>query len=127
VTERWVLNASPLLVLANTGYEVLLRQLADTVVIPSAVAIEIMAGPHNDRARLQVASGNWPIVDSPHALINYWPGISEVARHPSYPTPRSIRAGLQFLTMALPVAVHGRSMFRLRALLASFFRRNAAD
>ena len=67
MTERWVLNASPLIVLANTGYEMLLRQLADKVIVPRSVAVEIMAGPHNDRARLQVASGNWPIVDSPHA------------------------------------------------------------
>jgi len=67
MTERWVLNASPLIVLANTGYETLIRQLTVDVIVPRAVANEIMAGPHTDRARLQVTAGDWPIIDAPPA------------------------------------------------------------
>lgn len=38
MTERWVLNASPLIVLATAGYEDLTRQLADEVIVARAVA-----------------------------------------------------------------------------------------
>jgi len=44
VIERWVLNASPLIVLAHIGREDLLFALADEVVVPRAVALEIQEG-----------------------------------------------------------------------------------
>ena len=67
MVERWILNASPLIVLANTGHEGLIRQLASEIVVPTAVAKEIMAGPANDRARLQVAAGEWQVAEVPPA------------------------------------------------------------
>lgn len=67
MVERWILNASPLIVLANTGYEGLIRQLASEFVVPRAVAIEILAGPVDDRARLQIAGGEWPVDEAPRA------------------------------------------------------------
>jgi predicted nucleic acid-binding protein len=63
VTERWVLNASPLIVLARVGQEHLFRALADDVVVPRAVVEEIEAGPADDRARQAIAEGYFAIVD----------------------------------------------------------------
>ena len=65
MTERWVLNASPLIVLAKTGYGSIIRQLADEVIVPRAVAREILAGPVDDRARVQIAGGAWLLGDTP--------------------------------------------------------------
>jgi hypothetical protein len=45
VTERWVLNAFPLIVLARAGHEGLFLELADQVVVPRPAALEIEAGP----------------------------------------------------------------------------------
>jgi predicted nucleic acid-binding protein len=64
VTERWVLNASPLIVLARVGQEHLFRALADDVVVPRAVVEEIEAGPADDRARQAIAEGYFAIVDA---------------------------------------------------------------
>ena len=64
MAERWVLNASPLIVLARIGQEQLFQALADEVVIPRAVAEEIEAGPAKDPARQAVAGGQFPIVDT---------------------------------------------------------------
>jgi predicted nucleic acid-binding protein len=50
VTERWVLNASPLIVLSKIGQAHLFTELAESVV-PNAVVAEIMAGPEDDPAR----------------------------------------------------------------------------
>jgi predicted nucleic acid-binding protein len=82
VSERWVLNASPLIVLTNTGYGSLIRQLADEVVIPRAVADEILAGPVDDRARLEIAGGEWSVEDTPSAsaeLLAWDLGAGETA------------------------------------------------
>ena len=64
MTERWVLNASPLIVLARVGQEHLFHTLADEVVVPRAVAVEIEAGPVDDPARQVIASGYFAIVDA---------------------------------------------------------------
>ncbi|MEJ5310104.1 MAG: DUF3368 domain-containing protein [Anaerolineae bacterium] len=50
MTERWVLNSSPLIALGRIGYTYLFRELATDIAIPRAVADEIKAGPANDRA-----------------------------------------------------------------------------
>ena len=57
VPEHWVLNASPLIVLSRAGHENLLLDLPDQVVVPRAVALEIQAGPVEDRAKQALASG----------------------------------------------------------------------
>jgi len=64
VTERWVLNASPLIVLARVGQEHLFHILADEVVVPRAVAVEIEAGPADDPARQVIAGGYLAIVEA---------------------------------------------------------------
>jgi predicted nucleic acid-binding protein len=65
MSERWVLNASPLIVLARSGYEDLLLKLPEQVVVPQAVESEIQAGPAGDPARQTLARGRFPIVESP--------------------------------------------------------------
>ncbi len=64
MTERWVLNASPIIVLARIGQEHLLHTLADEVVVPRAVAVEIEAGPADDPARQAIAGGHLTIVET---------------------------------------------------------------
>jgi len=65
VSEYWVLNASPLIVLARIGRENLLPALADQIVIPQAVAAEIQAGPVQDQARQALIAGQFTIVETP--------------------------------------------------------------
>ena len=81
VTERWVLNTSPLIVLAHVGQERLFRALADDVVIPRAVVKEIKAGLADDRARQAIAGGRFAIVDAvPAPEILAWDlGAGETA------------------------------------------------
>ncbi|MBC8263357.1 MAG: DUF3368 domain-containing protein [Anaerolineales bacterium] len=64
MTERWVLNASPLIVLARVGQEHLFHILTDELAIPRAVAVEIEAGPANDPARQAIAGGYFAIVEA---------------------------------------------------------------
>ena len=65
MTERWILNASPLIVLARVGYEDLCLKLADSVVVPQAVATEIEAGPERDPARQVLAARRFDVVETP--------------------------------------------------------------
>ncbi|MBN2003803.1 MAG: DUF3368 domain-containing protein [Anaerolineae bacterium] len=62
--EHWVLNASPLIVLAQVGRADLFEALADTVVVPRAVVAEIEAGPEGDPARRWLAGAPVPIVET---------------------------------------------------------------
>lgn len=57
MSDVFVVNASPVIVLAKIGHLGLLTRLADRVLLPSAVADEILAGPDGDPARVAVASG----------------------------------------------------------------------
>jgi predicted nucleic acid-binding protein len=65
VTERWVLNASPVIALSRVDYVHLLLDLPDAAVLPAAVAAEIEAGPASDAARQAVEAGRFEIVDVP--------------------------------------------------------------
>jgi predicted nucleic acid-binding protein len=44
VSDRWVVNASPIILLAKAGQISLLLQLAGEVVVPASVARKIQAG-----------------------------------------------------------------------------------
>jgi predicted nucleic acid-binding protein len=65
VSEHGVVNASPLIVLARAGQLDLLASLADEVVIPREVALEIEAGPAQDEARQALAEGQFTLIDTP--------------------------------------------------------------
>ncbi len=64
MTERWILNASPLIALGRIGYAHLFNALATEIVIPRAVADEIKAGPTNDRAQRAITDNAQHIVDT---------------------------------------------------------------
>jgi predicted nucleic acid-binding protein len=49
--EKWVVNASPLIVLARINHFFLLQRLAKEIVVPAGVAKEIAQGPGDDPAR----------------------------------------------------------------------------
>ncbi len=53
--RRWIINASPLIVLAKVGQVALLPELATELVIPRGVVEEIEAGSLDDPARLWLA------------------------------------------------------------------------
>jgi predicted nucleic acid-binding protein len=59
VPDAWVVNASPLIALAHAGQLELLEKLPVELVVPEAVAEEILAGP-DDPARRALASGWGP-------------------------------------------------------------------
>lgn len=82
MAENWVVNASPLIVLARAGQVELLSSLADTLVVPRAVAIEIQAGPSGDQARQAITAGKFNIIDAPPApseLLAWDLGAGETA------------------------------------------------
>lgn len=54
MTERWVINASPLIVLSKINQQTLIWQLADELVVPNAVLTEITTGPADDPARMHL-------------------------------------------------------------------------
>lgn len=56
MSERWVVNASPLIVLARINQQNLLPDLCEQLLLPDAVLNEINAGPDDDAARLYLAT-----------------------------------------------------------------------
>jgi predicted nucleic acid-binding protein len=65
LTDRWVINASPLICLAKAGYADLLLNLPAEVLVPQGVVEEIQAGKSSDPARLILAAGNFPTAEIP--------------------------------------------------------------
>jgi len=49
--KKWVVNASPLIVLGRINHLFLLQHLAEEIVVPVGVAKEIARGPEDDPAR----------------------------------------------------------------------------
>lgn len=64
VTERWILNSSPLIALGRIGYIGLFDKLSPDIAIPRAVADEIKAGPSDDRAYRALPNYTHCIVDT---------------------------------------------------------------
>ena len=59
--------------MARAGCEELPLQLPEQVVIPEAVLSEVMAGPAGDPARHALASGKFPVIETPfRAEILTW-------------------------------------------------------
>lgn len=67
MAEQWVINASPLIVLCSIEREQLLFQLAEDIVIPAAVAVEIEQDPPGDKARQFLRASRLRIVKTPPA------------------------------------------------------------
>ena len=64
-SEKWVVNASPVIALARVGQVELLIHLPEQIILPRAVAEEISVGPENDPARQAVEDGLFEIVETP--------------------------------------------------------------
>ena len=83
MSNKWVVNASPLILLAKINQLTLLTQLADELVIPESVVKEINDGAADDPARtwLQVAGKRWVQPDAPAELaLSAWDlGAGETA------------------------------------------------
>jgi predicted nucleic acid-binding protein len=75
VTRKWVVNASPLIVLGKISQIELLVKLADTLVVPRAVANEIEQGAQNDPAKKWLAQNvSELIVETPplNTVVANW-------------------------------------------------------
>ncbi len=83
MTDSWVFNASPLILLGKAGQLGWVALLGE-VVIPQSVATEILAGPDEDPARRWIESGagrDLIQTDAPlsHALLAWDLGAGETA------------------------------------------------
>ena len=73
MSELWVVNASPLILLAKIDQLDLLDKLAESYVVPDAVVAEVLAGPSDDPARrLWHRLSRNSVTVSPHPLIMPW-------------------------------------------------------
>lgn len=82
MANRWIVDASPLILLANAGQEQLFTLLADEIRVPRAVAREVRAGPQNDRARQLVRRHYWQLTSTPtptSAMLAWDLGAGETA------------------------------------------------
>jgi predicted nucleic acid-binding protein len=72
--ELWVVNASPLVVLAKVGQLDLLLATGRLLIVPEAVASEIHAGAADDAARTALAAGfgGAPVPTSVPSAIAEW-------------------------------------------------------
>ncbi len=82
MTDIWVVNASPVIALAKAQHLHLLERSCRELLIPEAVATEILAGPPADPARQAVQSG-WghrvACPDIPPSLLEWGLGTGETA------------------------------------------------
>lgn len=53
MSEAWVINASPLILLARVDRLDLIERLAPAVLVPDAVVVEVKAGQHKDPSSLR--------------------------------------------------------------------------
>ncbi len=73
MSERWVVNASPIIALAKIDQQDILLALADEIVAPQAVVDEINAGPTDDPARRFLASSPLPAIKvAVNPIIQAW-------------------------------------------------------
>lgn len=82
MSDLWVVNASPVIVVGKIGQLDPLNQLSKDIVVPSAVANEIKAGPENDAARVAIESGMFRLVEAqePTPELAAWDlGLGETA------------------------------------------------
>jgi len=67
-SRKWVVNASPVILLGKIDQLELLEILCDTLVIPGAVADEILAGPHEDAAQRWVTGSGASFIQKQSAI-----------------------------------------------------------
>jgi predicted nucleic acid-binding protein len=126
MVDRWVVNASPIIVLAKVSREDLLFALSSQIVVPSAVAQELRVGPPHDRSRHLIEAGRFTIVDTPlppDELLAWDLGAGETAAI-------SLALAEPGWTVILdaPLAANVRAVSRCpsKALLRSYYWRDNA-
>ncbi len=62
MSRRWVVNASPLILLTKISHIFLLHELCSELVIPRGVAKEILNGPANDLTRIWLNEKGSPLI-----------------------------------------------------------------
>lgn len=75
----WVVNTSPIILLAKVGQVDLLRQLGPTIVIPEAVALEIQRRGPSDPAVQALAQAAWLTTVDPGTTA---PAVAACRLHP---------------------------------------------
>jgi predicted nucleic acid-binding protein len=83
------INASPLIILARAGYFDLLPQIFSPIMVPRAVADEILAGPVGDPVITALTGAGWL------SVVDLNPGVSPIA------TSRLGRGETEVLEMAM--------------------------
>jgi predicted nucleic acid-binding protein len=116
VTRKWIVNASPLIVLAKINQVNLLSELCDEVVVPSGVVQEISFAPDNDPAKIWISNkGSTYIqnVEQVDPVIAAWDlGLGEshvmtwVYKNPGYEAILDDRAA-KTAALALGIPVRG--------------------
>lgn len=80
MSEIWVVNASPVIALADVDHLHLLTELSDEIRLPDAVFHELSAGPPTSAARRAVEAG-WglqiPSEHVPHRVLEWGLGAGE--------------------------------------------------
>ena len=62
MSRKWVVNASPLILLTKVSHISLLQELCDELVIPGGVAKEILIGPANDLTKIWLNEKGSPLI-----------------------------------------------------------------
>ena len=116
MTRRWVVNASPLILLAKISQIDLILALCTEAIVPSGVVGEINSGPDNDPAKIWLRNqGNSLIrqVDTVHPLVAAWDlGLGEsqvlswIYQNPGYEAILDDRAAKN-AAAALAIPVRG--------------------
>ncbi len=80
-TSRFIVDASPLIVLAKVGRLDLLERLADEYLIPARVAEEVLRGPDSDPARAFLTSAMPTVAEvvSEPTVLEWGLGLGETA------------------------------------------------
>jgi predicted nucleic acid-binding protein len=82
VPNVWVVNASPVITLAKAGHLALLTEMADKILLPEAVAAELLMASAADPAR-QAVMGGWgtriAVTETPATVLEWGLGAGETA------------------------------------------------
>ncbi len=126
MTENWILNASPLIVLARIGHEELCLKVPDSVVVPETVAAEVQAGPPKTRHalpwHLAVSESSQRLSRQMNSLHGTW----ALARPRFCRSPKANQGGRQFWMMLRLDAARAVSAFQSRVLWPLYFSPSGA-
>ena len=80
MSRRWVVNASPLILLGKVDQVLLLQQLSDELIIPDGVAQEVQAKPDGERALEALIASPTARIETGESEVLAWAMTSEGCR-----------------------------------------------